>query len=122
MEFKIGVIFVLVALQGKIGYAHEQCIIANNMTVSQIGLAETQFWTSKSQDLEQCAKLCIRLKPCKSVTYNTTSHWCELNSGTKQDAATRAGESLLYSERVWWPPIVIYHFLFVALVNTLFII
>ena len=99
----IAVKSVLLICQFIIVISQEQCLNTTTMTVRKVGLSESQLWKSKAQDLEQCAKLCIRLKPCRSITYDTRSGLCELNSGTRQDTSTRSGETLVYSEFSWWP-------------------
>ncbi|XP_053393663.1 uncharacterized protein LOC123562528 [Mercenaria mercenaria] len=94
--------FILLILTFKSG--NLQCFNAEEMTVSQLGLSESQIWNAKAQDLEQCAKLCVRRKPCQSITFDTQSGMCELNGGTRDDTPTRTGKTLLYSEFQWWSP------------------
>ncbi|XP_060569325.1 scavenger receptor cysteine-rich domain superfamily protein-like [Ruditapes philippinarum] len=84
-------------------YAEEVCGNADLKTVLQTGLSESTYWQSKTQDIVQCAKLCIRQKMCNSITYDTLSRQCELNSGTMSNTPTRRGASLVYSEFTWWP-------------------
>ncbi|XP_060569326.1 uncharacterized protein LOC132727766 [Ruditapes philippinarum] len=81
----------------------EPCLNIEDKTVHRIGLQETQFWTAKTLHFEHCAKLCVRQKRCNSITFDTQSRMCELNTGTRTDTQTRTGENLLYSEFKWWP-------------------
>ena len=84
-------------------YTEELCNNADLRRRYGIGLSESQFWRSKSQDFEQCAKLCIRQKMCRSITFDTQSNMCEMNSGTLSDTPKRTEATLVYSEFNWWP-------------------
>ncbi|KAL4240010.1 scavenger receptor [Mactra antiquata] len=47
--------------------------------------------------------MCVRRKPCRSITFDFKTQKCELNAKTKENTLTRYGESIVYSEFDWWP-------------------
>jgi hypothetical protein len=94
-------------------YMLEQCLSNDLKTIPNIGVNGSQLWSSKSQDLEQCAILCVRRNPCLSINYDIHNGFCELNSGIRNTETTIKGINLVYSEYTWWPPNVKFYFLYI---------
>lgn len=102
-ERKFIILINLLIQISKLLPSNGMCFNATEMVVEKIGLSDKQFWTGKSADLEQCVILCVRRKPCLSINYDSESHVCELNKGTRADTATKTGQYLMYSEYQSWP-------------------
>ena len=110
---KITILLTLIYFLVRFDISGSQKVCFNNklITVTKRGLNNTQFWSAKVQDFEQCAKLCIRRKLCQSINYDSQTQSCELNSGLRTPETTKKGDNLVYSEFSWWPAKVVRSFL-----------
>lgn len=67
------------------------------------GLNESVVWKMVTKRVFDCARLCVRLTQCKSITYDEQSKVCELNERLMSETGTRNGSTLAYSEYTSWP-------------------
>lgn len=67
------------------------------------GPMEGKLWKSRVDDIITCARLCVRMTPCRSIMYNWDRKLCELNQNVLSSSSRRNEELVLYSEFSAWP-------------------
>ena len=75
-----------------------------SMVSKGVGLQHHQFWSAKTADVVECARICVKRKLCQSFNFDTDTRQCELNNesySTGKDV--RSDENLVYSSIAQWP-------------------
>ena len=63
----------------------------------------TQFWNAKTDDIGQCARMCMRRKFCRSFNFNIHTYECELNWDILENGESLSGSLYIYSAIDKWP-------------------
>ena len=79
------------------------CYDMTRYTQYGFGLSHSVIWKTATLCLVDCARLCIRLANCRSITFDSDSKLCELNAKLVSQTGNRTGHHLAYSEYTSWP-------------------